>query len=473
MSSLAETITYRITGYNTSIEDFTLAPAGIRPAGSYAYLDNEYGATTGNRYNQIPRNREATLWLEGWDGCKINSVTLSMCSNKESGTFALVVSSGGEQCYKTSTEAFNSSQWFGRWVNKDLHVYVDITRDFPSPITVDDNLGITIKGGTQEGSVYLNAITIDYTPAQGMKTESALPWIYEKIEAKGKLNDGDVVMMYRSGNAAGDIDGMDKSHYLDAIGLASTTTVDDPFINLFTARKDSNGHWTLTNQHGQMLGALGEKNLAWDNGVTTWDITMGYDGATIASTNTKYGTMRFNAPSGSYARFWNYTSKTLQLPYLYRQARQQEPVISTSLTLSASERTVEMSTQDTIVINHSFYPATVTDQRVSWTSSNPGVARVRSGIVELLAGGTTTITATAVDGASSATCVINVIGDTPAIIGDINGDGIVDVTDINILINIVLDITSAQDYPTADINNDGTVDVSDVNAIINLILQQS
>ncbi|MBQ0115708.1 MAG: Ig-like domain-containing protein [Bacteroidales bacterium] len=467
-----ESVTYRIAEYNKSTEAFTLAPAGLRPAGSWAIFENEYGATTGNRYNQVPRNREATLWLEGWDGCTINSVTLNMCSNNSSGTFSLRVTKDGTECYKTPTEAFNSEQWFGRWVSKDLHVYVDLTKQLAPALAVTDGaeVGITVKGGTQEGSVYVNAITIDYTPGSGVKTESALPWIFEKVEAKGKLADGDVVMMYRNGNAAGDIDGMSTSHYLDAIGVVSTTTVDDPAISLFTLHKDANGHWTMTDQHGQTLGAKGAQNLAWNEGTTTWDITLGYDGATIASTNTKYGTMRFNAPSGSYARFWNYTSKTLQLPYLYRQARQQEPVLSRELTLSSSERTVEYGVQDTIVLQHKFVPETTTDQRVQWASSNENVARVRNGIVEIVGGGVAIITATSIDGNSTATCTINVTG-SAVIAGDVNADGVVDITDLNIIINIVLGNDDASKYGNrSDITGDGVTDIIDVNRCINMIL---
>ncbi len=55
--------------------------------------------------------------------------------------------------------------------------------------------------------------------------------------------------------------------------------------------------------------------------------------------------------------------------------------------------------------------------------------------------------------------------------GDINGDGTVDVADVNICINVIM---GSNDDPVArelaDINGDGTVDISDVNAIINNIL---
>jgi len=55
--------------------------------------------------------------------------------------------------------------------------------------------------------------------------------------------------------------------------------------------------------------------------------------------------------------------------------------------------------------------------------------------------------------------------------GDINGDGQVDVLDVNIAINITLNKDSAANYPgNADVNEDTIMDVADVNAIINIML---
>ncbi|MBO4870579.1 MAG: hypothetical protein J5565_01180 [Muribaculaceae bacterium] len=57
--------------------------------------------------------------------------------------------------------------------------------------------------------------------------------------------------------------------------------------------------------------------------------------------------------------------------------------------------------------------------------------------------------------------------------GDVNGDGKVDVADVNAAINIILEMKQPSDYVgNADITGDGKVDVSDVNAIINIILTQ-
>ena len=58
------------------------------------------------------------------------------------------------------------------------------------------------------------------------------------------------------------------------------------------------------------------------------------------------------------------------------------------------------------------------------------------------------------------------------LVGDLNSDGVVDVIDLNIIINIMLDDAhQASDYSgNADLNGDDNVDVSDINAVINIIL---
>lgn len=58
---------------------------------------------------------------------------------------------------------------------------------------------------------------------------------------------------------------------------------------------------------------------------------------------------------------------------------------------------------------------------------------------------------------------------TPGIKGDVNGDGTVDVSDINALINIMLG--QAQSTEAADVNGDGGVDVSDINEVVNMLLK--
>ena len=55
--------------------------------------------------------------------------------------------------------------------------------------------------------------------------------------------------------------------------------------------------------------------------------------------------------------------------------------------------------------------------------------------------------------------------------GDINGDGLVDVADVNELVNIILGkVTTGVDLTVSDLSGDGIVDVADVNELINIIL---
>ncbi|MBQ0068435.1 MAG: hypothetical protein KBT09_01580, partial [Bacteroidales bacterium] len=55
--------------------------------------------------------------------------------------------------------------------------------------------------------------------------------------------------------------------------------------------------------------------------------------------------------------------------------------------------------------------------------------------------------------------------------GDVNGDGTVDIADVNSLVSIILEQKTAADFPgKADINGDGNVDIADINAIIAIIL---
>ena len=58
------------------------------------------------------------------------------------------------------------------------------------------------------------------------------------------------------------------------------------------------------------------------------------------------------------------------------------------------------------------------------------------------------------------------------IAGDINGDGVVDITDAVTLINRYLSGTTATlDLSIADMNNDGVVDITDAVAIVNKYLR--
>ncbi len=67
---------------------------------------------------------------------------------------------------------------------------------------------------------------------------------------------------------------------------------------------------------------------------------------------------------------------------------------------------------------------------------------------------------------------IKKVADAPSLRGDVNDDGIVDIADVNIVINIMLGKDSADNYDGRAYITEGDteVDIADVNAVINLML---
>lgn len=410
---------FRIVEYNKSTDEFKLATAGLVPQNSWAYFQNAYGATTGNRYNQIPRNQKATFTLEGWQGCTIHSITLSLCSNNKSGQLGLNVADGETTLYAERPTDFASDTWFGQWVSKDLNVFVDITRALttPTPLTTND-CTITLQGGTAEGSVYVNAITINYDAPKDITLASPLGYIYERLTAKSALNEGDELIIYRNGCAAADFDGIETSHHLDAVAVASTTDISTPDVLRFTLGKSEANSplWTLTNQYGQALTANAKQSLTWDEGNPLWNITLGYDGATLTNATEGYGTLRFNAPTDSYARFALYTSKSLPLPYLYKKVGQNQPIPCTNIAFETTDLTASID-EGHLALHPSLSPSNATDHRLRWTTSDPTIATVNGGYVTLHGIGKALITATSCDGSNAtATIRLTITGSTSSII---------------------------------------------------------
>ena len=61
----AAEVVYKIVEYNKQTAEFEIAACGMVPRNSRVYFENEFGATTGNRYNQIPRNGAAAAAFAG------------------------------------------------------------------------------------------------------------------------------------------------------------------------------------------------------------------------------------------------------------------------------------------------------------------------------------------------------------------------------------------------------------------------
>ena len=142
----------------------------------------------------------------------------------------------------------------------------------------------------------------------------------------------------------------------------------------------------------------------------------------------------------------------------------------TSITISKTSATVAAG--NTLQLSYSVTPSNATNKAATWSSSNTNIATVSSsGLVTAKAPGTATITVTTTDGSNlSASCIVTVTGSS-YLQGDVDGNGHVDGTDLNILINIILGNDNAANYSgRANVNGEGGIDGNDLNKLINIIL---
>ena len=144
-------------------------------------------------------------------------------------------------------------------------------------------------------------------------------------------------------------------------------------------------------------------------------------------------------------------------------------VTATGIRLSQNELIIHIGEQKTLSATVS--PSTAS-QKVYWNSSDNSVVTVdQNGKVSAVGMGNATITATTTDGSNlSATCMATVSEKNMR--GDVNGDGVVDVDDLNIVINIMVRKASMTNWPAADVDGNGLVDVDDLNIIINIMVRK-
>lgn len=119
------------------------------------------------------------------------------------------------------------------------------------------------------------------------------------------------------------------------------------------------------------------------------------------------------------------------------------------------------------VLRPIFTPSDATVKSMTWASSDTNVASVsRTGIVNALAVGETTITATTLDGGKQASIVIRVTAAPQP--GDINGDGYVDAADAMITLQVAVGKVELNEteFEAADVNHDGWVDAADAVRIL-------
>ncbi len=146
-------------------------------------------------------------------------------------------------------------------------------------------------------------------------------------------------------------------------------------------------------------------------------------------------------------------------------------VPSTALSINPVDATIECG--QTLRIAATITPADASNQNLRWKSSNTAVATVDDqGFVTGVGVGRSAITATTTDGSNlSAACLVTVTDNHKD--GDVNGDGLVDIDDVNIIINtIIMHLPEDENAYSSDVDGSGNVDIDDLNFVINAMLHK-
>ena len=146
---------------------------------------------------------------------------------------------------------------------------------------------------------------------------------WNQVTANSQLNVGDkvVIASKEKGCVAGDL----YSQYLSSVEAVfsedgtTITTLPDTALVLTLGEED--GFLTLTNAFGQQLDAFNVKKLGFDHntGIGTWTIEFDENGcAIITNSNAEYGRFLYNANSPRFTTYTSNTSVSMLLPQLYK-----------------------------------------------------------------------------------------------------------------------------------------------------------
>lgn len=137
----------------------------------------------------------------------------------------------------------------------------------------------------------------------------------------------------------------------------------------------------------------------------------------------------------------------------------------TGISFAAEELSIPLGGES--LLNPTITPYNATTKSLTWVSDDPRIASVsRTGTVNALAVGETTIRATTLDGGKVAE--ITIIVTTRPQLGDVNGDGYIDAGDAMLCMRSAVELVelTAQQFAAADVNGDGSVDAGDAVKIL-------
>ena len=179
----------------------------------------------------------------------------------------------------------------------------------------------TIKATAPETSEFQGddvsyTLTVSEAPQSGGDEGNEKVW--KLVTDASTLKAGDKITIVSA--AKGKIISEISSQYMTQVDV---TITDNQFTNLPTNAVEltlggSVDSWTFTNSDGKLLGATAVKKLAWNNGTTTWKISVSNGDATIQNTTASYGRFLHNVGSTRFTTYASNASSSMLLPQIYR-----------------------------------------------------------------------------------------------------------------------------------------------------------
>lgn len=142
-----------LTATYTLSSTTSVKASGVLPEGAtHTY---ERSATTGQK-GQMTAGNSTRLYLTGWEGCTIRTVTLSMRSNKSAGAGSLKMLIGKEVVWQIDDQSFADAAWAETFTTD----WVDIVKNMNVEVRSGEAVEIIISA--TQNSLYMNSYTINY-----------------------------------------------------------------------------------------------------------------------------------------------------------------------------------------------------------------------------------------------------------------------------------------------------------------------
>ena len=141
-------VTYTITSKTT------VSTTGTAPTNSSPSFNQPSGTL-----KQLVAGNSMVLTLSGYSGMTIKEITLSMKSNKTSGSGSLNITVGQTTILSIADGAFNDDSWNGAWSTE----YVDVTKQMTNNTrVVQESEDVVITISSSANSLYCQSFTITY-----------------------------------------------------------------------------------------------------------------------------------------------------------------------------------------------------------------------------------------------------------------------------------------------------------------------